>query len=144
MTRRNFLAFTYAGKVSCTKLFGETFLVSVTLPIQRFLSKDVFSDTIWNKTVVENKAGKYKSHFFQGLKGLMSEAVVAQYPLRMVSGNICCDYKGDILELISFKPVSGTNRFEVNPRFKNLLRIGIEQQTVETMAAKAATAAQEE
>ena len=54
MTRRNFLAFTYAGKVSCTKLFGETFLVSVTLPIQRFLSKDVFSDTIWDKTVVEN------------------------------------------------------------------------------------------
>ena len=68
----------------------------------------------------------------------MSEAVVAQYPLRMVRGNICCDYKGDILELISFKPVSGTNRFN------NLLRIGVEQQTVETMAAKAATAAQEE
>ena len=91
----------------------------------------------------ENKAGKYKSHFFQGLRDLISDAVVAQYPLRMVSGNICCDYKGDILELITFKPVSGTNRFDVNPRFKNLQRIGFEQQVVEAMAAKATTAAKE-
>ena len=94
-----------------------------------------------DKTIEQRAMGKFNSHFYQGVKDMLTETPHSAQKLRIFRGKLFIEMGDDIMPLLQFEETTDDSKYKVSAKHANFLKLGIETAAVDAMVSAAAAAA---
>ena len=94
-----------------------------------------------DKTIAQQIAGRFNSHFYQGTQSLLEDTTFATNKLRIFRSKLFIEIEGDIMPLLVFEETTGDEKYTISPKYANFVRLGVQAEAVDAMIAVASATA---